>query len=178
MNIGFDLDGVFIDKPPLVPKWLIELLYKGRSKNLSYRFPSKPEQLLRKLSHRKAFRPLIKKNIDVIINRRRQNKHAFFLISARFSFLQKETENLLSSHRLKELFGETLFNTLNMQPHLFKENVLKKLAIHRYVDDDLLLLLFLAARFPRINFFWLNKKKKKTLEKNVFAIRNLSDAFK
>ncbi|OGH33524.1 MAG: hypothetical protein A3J69_01235 [Candidatus Levybacteria bacterium RIFCSPHIGHO2_02_FULL_42_12] len=178
MNIGFDLDGVFIDKPPFIPKWGIELLYRERSKSLSYRFPGKPEQLLRKLSHKRMFRPLIKKNIDVIINPKRQNKHAFFLISARFSFLQKETENLLSSHRLKELFDATWFNVSNMQPHLFKENVIKKLTIHRYVDDDLELLMFLSNCYAHIKFFWLNKKKKKVLAKNLFAIQNLSDVFR
>src|SRR3989338_3361750 len=156
MNIGFDLDGVFVNKPPFIPKWVIELLYRERSKSLSYRFPRKPEQLLRKLSHKRMFRPLIKNNKNIVINRNQKNHYAFFLISALFGFLQKETETLLRSYGLKDVFQETFLNRTNMQPHRFKENVLKKLTIHRYVDDDLELLMFLSNCYAHIKFFCLN----------------------
>ncbi|MEN9407220.1 MAG: hypothetical protein RLZZ455_436, partial [Candidatus Parcubacteria bacterium] len=62
MNIGFDLDKVLVNYPPLIPDGLIDRLYKKKIKGeLVYRFPSKPEQRIRKISHLSFLRPKIKK---------------------------------------------------------------------------------------------------------------------
>lgn len=176
MNIGFDLDKIFIDYPPFVPDWLIDKLYKKKANGeLSYRIPSKAEQILRLISHYSLFRPPIKKNIEIIEKLYRKNNNKHYLISSRFSFLKNKTKALIKRHQLDELFDGLFFNFKNEQPHLFKNHVIKKLKICLYVDDDLQLLRYLSAKNSKVKFFWLSNKETKKLENNLFAIKDLSE---
>jgi len=79
---------------------------------------------------------------------------------------------------LDKIFNDMLFNFTDQQPHIFKDRVIKKMKIDRYVDDDLPLLEFLADKNRKIKFFWLNKKHAKPLGKNLSAIKNLSEMVK
>lgn len=178
MNLGFDLDKIFIDYPPFVPQRIIDRLYKQKADGvLWYRIPSKPEQLFRLLTHYPLFRPPILENIKFMKKLSRDKNHKYYLISSRFSFLRSITETLLKKYGLSSLFNEMFFNYENKQPHLFKEEVVKKLNIHRYVDDDLPLLQFIAKRIPKTKFFWLNSKRKEAFEKNLISITHLSQIF-
>ena len=71
-----------------------------------------------------------------------------------------------------------LFNFEDQQPHLFKNAQIKKMKIDQYFDDDLPLLEFLADKNPKVKLFWLNNKQNKPMNKNLFAIKNLSEMFK
>lgn len=84
-TIAFDLDGIIIDKPPFVPKKLLELLYRGLSENgLHYRCPeSELEILIRRLSHSPVLRPPINMNIDHI-KRLKRTKTPVLLVFAIF----------------------------------------------------------------------------------------------
>lgn len=178
MNIGFDLDGIFIDKPPFIPNRLIDWLYRDKkSKTLAYRIPSAPEQMIRKVSHLTIFRPQITKNVSFIKKAYGKNKHQYYLISSRFGFLEKETEKILKKHQLINIFKEKFINFNNQQPHLFKSEVIKKLKLDCYIDDDLPLISFVAKKNPKIKFFWLNKKTK-ALSKNIFAVKSLNEIIK
>lgn len=178
MNIGFDLDGIFIDKPPLIPKEVIERLYGKKRGILAYRIPSHFEQLIRKVSHNRLLRPPIKKNIKFIKKQSKLNHHKYYLISGRFGFIQKETELILKAYGIHAVFKDKFINLSNTQPHLFKHKMLKKLNIHKFVDDDFELLKFLAKKNRKIKFFWINKKGDKQITKNLFAIDNLSKIIK
>lgn len=177
MTIGFDLDGVFIDKPPLVPKWLIERLYRSSSKTLTYRIPSKPEQVVRKLTHIPFLRPPIRKNIAHILEHQ-ELRSSFFLITSRFSFLRKETTALLKKNNLDSCFSKIIINSQDMQPHVYKHKMLRRFKIVRYVDDDLPLLMYLADRNPSVTFYYLNDIHNKNLHENIIAITDLSDIFR
>lgn len=178
MNIGFDLDGIFIDKPPFIPKSIIERLYVKDHKQLMYRIPSRFEQLVRKMAHLPMLRPPITANIKLIIEKGKHNAHRYYLVSGRFGFLQKETKAILKKNNLDKIFNTHYINNRNQQPHIFKNAMLKKLMIHRYVDDDLTLLEFLAGKNPRTIFFWLNNSESKKISKNLFSIKELSEIFR
>lgn len=176
MNLGFDFDKVFIDYPPLVPSSLIDRLYKKKSSHMvSYRIPSKPEQVFRKMTHHPLLRPIITENMMFIKALRKKNTHRHYLISSRFSFLKKRTEQLVKNHQFDKIFDGLFFNFKDEQPHIFKDKVIKKLTIHRYVDDDLKLLEYLLTKNKQTVFFWFNKKHNGFLKKNLFAITKLSD---
>lgn len=176
MNIGFDLDKVFIDYPPFIPDGLIDRLYKKKSNGeLSYRIPSKAEQVIRLISHYSILRPPIKENIEIIKKLHRKNTDKYYLISSRFNFLKNKTEALIKKHQLDKLFDGLFFNFRDEQPHFFKKAIIKKLKICLYVDDDLQLLQYLSVKNPKVKFFWLNNKESRRLENNLFAIRNLSE---
>lgn len=179
MNLGFDFDKIFIDYPPFVPHKLIDRLYKKKVNGaLAYRIPSKPEQFFRLLTHHPLFRPEIPENIKFIKKITAEKNHKHYLISSRFRFLQKRTEHLIKKHKFDEIFDGLFFNYANEQPHIFKNKIINKLSIHRYVDDDLRLLEFIISQNPAIICFWLNKVHKGLMKKNLFAITKLSDMLK
>jgi hypothetical protein len=178
MNIGFDLDKVFINFPPLVPSEIIDLIYKGKTNHkLKYRIPSRLEQMIRIVSHHPIFRTPIMENLNYIKNLALENKNKYYLISSRFSFLKNRTTDLIKRHNLDKIFNAMYFNYENKQPHQFKNGVIKKLNLDMFVDDDLQLLEYLVDENPGIKFFWLNDKINEPLKKNLFAIKHISEMF-
>lgn len=176
MNIGFDLDKIFINFPPLVPTKIIDWLYKGKPNGpLKYRIPSKIEQIIREFSHHPLFRPPIMNNINYIKSLALTSKNKHFLISSRFGFLKKRTDNLIKRYRLDKIFNAMYFNYANKQPHEFKNEIIEKLNLDMYVDDDLELLEYLTDKNPKTKFFWLNNNLNKKLSDNLFAITHLSE---
>ena len=178
MNIGFDLDKVFINYPFFLPDFVIDKAYKIIfDNNIIYRIPSKPEQFLRLLLHYPLFRQPIKKNIEFVKNISKNNAHNYFLISGRFSFLKKRTDEIIKKYGLDKVFKKIFINLRNEQPHIFKSDLMKKLQIDKYVDDDLYLLRHASKQNPKTKFFWLNEKVSMPLKRNLFAIKNISEIF-
>lgn len=176
MNIGFDLDKVFIDYPPLVPPWIIDRFYKKSSNGvLAYRIPSRPEQIIRRASHHPLLRPPIWKNILFIQEFAKNKKNKLFLISSRYNFLKDVTDRIISTYGFDDIFDDMYFNYGNKQSHIFKNFVINKLTIDRYVDDDLPLLYYLHKKNPDKQFFWLNRNKKRKITTQLFAITNLRE---
>jgi hypothetical protein len=78
-----------------------------------------------------------------------------------------------------KIFDGMYFNFQNKQPHEFKDEVLKKLNIDLYVDDDFYLLKYVADKNKKTKFFWLNPQKgKRLITPNITAISNLMDILK
>ena len=174
MNIGFDLDKVFINYPPFVPDIIFDKFYKKKSNGeLIYRIPEKPEQFLRYLIHHPFLRPPIQKNLD-FLNEFYKTKNNLFLISSRFGFLETRTNELIKRYGFDKIFKGLYFNYGNKQPHIFKNNVIKELKIQKYVDDDFDLIKYLAKENKTVTFYWLNPKENKRISVNIIAITNLS----
>lgn len=168
MIIGFDFDRVFVNYPPFVPDFLIDILYKGGSyfrkingkNNLSYRFPGKIEQQLRIFSHAPVLRHPIEKNIRALKKINKRDKCKTYLVSSRFGFLRERTENLFAKENLSQYFNGVYFNYNNLQPHKFKEQTIRRLKIDTYIDDDLDLAIYLSKRLPSLRIFWIHGGKK------------------
>lgn len=179
MNIGFDLDKVFIEYPFFLPDFVVDKTYKTVSNNtIIYRIPSKTEQFLRLLLHYPLFRQPINNNIEFVKNISKKNSDNYFLITGRFSFLKKRTNQIIKKYELDKIFKKIFINFDNEQPHIFKNNLIRQLKIYKYVDDDFFLLKYAAKQNPKTKFFWLNNKISKPIGKNLFAIKNISEMFK
>lgn len=179
MNLGFDFDKIFINYPPFVPQWLIEKIYKkNEGLNLSYRIPGRFEQKIRQLFHTQFLRSPIKENILALKDIAKTNEHQLFLVSSRFSFLRKQTETIAKAYGLSVLFKEMHFNFENIQPHEFKNKMIKLKKIKRYIDDDLPLLKFLAENNPDVIFFWLNSKIEGKIKNNLFSVKEIKEIIK
>lgn len=189
-RIGFDFDKVFVSYPPIIPDKLIDFLYKGKvallreksPKNLKleYRMPGDLEKKIRIISHSYLFRPPISKNIKSLRLINKKTNHKLFLISSRFSFLKDRTNYWLDRNKLKEEFFDIHFNYNNLQPHIFKERMIKKNKITDYVDDDLDLLVYTAQKLPDLNFYWLTDSKKsdyKNLPKNIKIVKSVREIY-
>lgn len=176
MNIGFDLDKIFINYPPLIPSWIIDKLYKEKSNGiLKYRIPGKIEQRIRQLSHTPFLRLPITQNVNYLKSLHLKNGNKLYLISSRFSFLKKQTEDLVKRNGFDKIFTVLSFNYEDKQPHLFKNKLIKQHNINIYVDDDLALLKYLSKNNPKTHFFWLNNTTQGKISTNLFAITKLSD---
>lgn len=179
MKIGFDFDKVFIDYPPLLPAIWFDKFYKQKDKDvLLYRIPSYPEQVLRKVLHLPFLRPPITENLAFLKTISGKN-HTLYLISSRFKFLEPETKRLVKKYQLATVFDKLYFNFENKQPHLFKNEIIKKLQLDLYVDDDLSLIRYVAKHNPKTTFFWLNHHTRtKPLAENIFEIKQLPEMLK
>ncbi|CAN5201375.1 hypothetical protein BH11PAT1_BH11PAT1_7010 [soil metagenome] len=177
MNIGFDLDKVFINYPPLVPGAMIEKFYKEKSNGeLLYRIPKRPEQLFRTAIHHPLLRLPIKNNLT-FLSSLPKDKHKLYLISSRFGFLRKRTEALVKKYHFDEIFHGLYFNYENKQPHLFKNEIIQALHLEMYIDDDFQLLKYVAKENKKTKFFWLTNKKPQQLTKNIVSINSLPAIF-
>ncbi len=177
MNIGFDLDRIFINTPPFVPYKIIEMFYRQKTtKDIPlYRIPSTFEQKIRLLAHHKLLRPPMRENIRYIQKNLPKKGNKYYLISSRFSFLKEKTEELVRQYRFDKIFDGIFMNIENKQPHHFKHEVIEKLSIDSFVDDDLPLLLFLAKKNLKTTFYWFNRKRAEKLSNNLFAITHISE---
>lgn len=174
-KFGFDLDGIFIRPPPCVPSWLIEWFYRDQTKKkLSYRFPGIIEQKLRQLSHLPFIRPPVEKNCHLLQQLAKDGQYQFLLISGRFGFLEGLTFAWLRKYHLENVFAKIYLNTDNLQPHQFKEKILQKVALDGYFEDDPASCLYLAAAFPKLQFYWYTDSGNKQLDlKNITTIDKL-----
>ncbi len=186
-KLGFDFDGIFANTPPYIPIKIINFLYKGnivfKKKNgvsLKYRMPGFFEQQIRIFSHNSIFRSPIKNNIQSLRLINKRGNYKLYLVSSRFGFLKSKTNTWLDKNKMKKDFHEIHFNFNNLQPHIFKEKIIKKNDITHYIDDDLDLLVYLANKFPKNNFFWLTENRNhdyKSLPKNIKIIKSLKELY-
>lgn len=178
MNFGFDLDKIFIDYPLFVPATFIDWLYKQRvNGTLCYRIPSRPEQWFRVLTHHPILRQPISKNIEFVRKKASENSDNYYLISSRFGFLRKRTNEIVKKYDFNKIFDGMFFNFANEQPHIFKKRFVERLKLDFFVDDDLPLLCFLAKDIQKTMFFWLNRRKHMPIAKNLIAITQFSQMF-
>jgi len=160
VKIGFDLDGVIVDKPPLIPKGLIEFLTKKpANSSLHFRFPkSFVEQYVRKISHFYLFRPPLRQNVD-FIKRLSTKKYEPYIISGRYSFLTSETDIWLKKRGLEDLFKAVFINLGNEQPHLFKERIIKNLGLDYFFEDDEETVAYLSQKVGKAKVFLVSQKQ-------------------
>ncbi len=176
IKIGFDFDRVFVDYPPIIPDALIEYLYKRKNGHIHYRIPGAIEKKIRIISHHPILRKPINVNIEVVKKLSKNKKVDMYIVSSRFSFLKSRTEEWNKKNKLSEIFKDTFFNYNDLQPHIFKENIIKKERIDKFIDDDFDLLLYLAPRNPNVEFYLIGSVgKNKKLPKNICEIRDLRD---
>lgn len=179
MNIGFDLDKIFVDYPPFLPSVLFDKFYKKKDNGtLLYRIPTYPEQLFRKALHAKHLRPPIKQNLE-LLKSIPKDKNKLYLISSRYKFLEGPTQNLVKRLGFNEIFDGLYFNYENKQPHIFKNEVISGLDLDYYIDDDLSLIRHVAKHNPKTTFYWLNHANiaKDIAEKNIIPITRLTEIF-
>ena len=171
--IGLDLDGVLVGLPPLTSSTIIEYLYKDqKATKLSYRFPGSVEQSVRKLTHFPFVRPPLEPNCTIL--RKIYSKYDLYLITGRYKFLENLTNTWLSKYNLTSCFKKIYINTKNEQPHLFKNQIITKLKLSAYIEDDFDSIMYLATHNVKTQFYWYTKSNTTTLNaSNVVAIDNI-----
>jgi len=176
VRIGFDLDGVIIDKPPFFPQKLIEWLVRShKNKHLAYRYPKTGlERIVRWISHHPVFRPPIRKNVELLRELSKNENYELYVVSGRYGFLDSRTKQWFRANNLNGLFRDVYINTENKQPHLFKEEIVKTLKLNYFVDDDLPLIKYLKKRLNKTQVIFveegLEKLKQEDRKKVLFVL--------
>jgi len=161
LRLGFDLDGVIVNKPPFFPKSWLECLFRGKKQDqLYYRYPkTKLEIWTRKLSHFYLLRPPLRKNIQIIKQFQQKYSCQLYVVSGRYSFLEKETQIWLKKRGLENIFTGVFVNSDNKQPHLFKEKIIKKLNLDYFFEDDPQILDYLKVKIPQTKIKFANRHR-------------------
>jgi len=137
LKVGFDLDGVILYNPARVARPILSLF-----RNIFLHKPKKqfyiPQSIIGKLFwsilHKTSFRPAsgyerIKKLVD-------ENKINAYLITGRYRVLKSDFEDWTDKLNAKSVFTEVLYNKNNKQPHEFKKQVIEKLNLDIFVEDN------------------------------------------
>jgi uncharacterized HAD superfamily protein len=181
MKIGFDLDRVLINYPPIVPALFIDWLYRNHDvkEQVSYRYPkSSFERWFRKLTHFYLLRPKMTKNVDFVVSLSQSSNHDLYLVSSRYKFLEDLTLKILNRYGLGSAFKSVNLNIKDEQPHLFKTRVIKELNLDIFIDDDLDLLKYLSNNLSKTKLVWYNPRTKLTKVGQIDVIKNLEELTK
>lgn len=148
IRVGLDLDGVIINKPPAIPKRVIEWLIRSHTNHQKkYRFPkTKLEQWVRIKSHHWKLRQPLNQNLRAVQNLAESKKYNIYFVSSRFSFLKAQTKNWFKYYFPNFDYKKVFLNRENKQPHLFKEKMIKKLKLDYYFEDDPLTIRYLRGK--------------------------------
>lgn len=168
LKIGFDLDGVIVDKPFFMPKSIIEYLYRAHNGNhkKKYRYPKyKLEIWLRQFSHHWFFRKPLKNNLEEIKTFIKDNDANAFIVSSRYNFLKNKTLAWFNYHKLNGFFQSININFSNQQPHISKEQAIKKLNLDYYFDDDPVTVDYLKTKIPQTKCLLVKNNIKEFLTK-------------
>lgn len=137
LKVGFDLDGVILYNPVRVLRPFSALASKilFNKKNTSFFIPQSPfAKFAWYLLHKSSFIPA--RGLKDLKNLVKQGKIEAHLITGRYSSLSHDFENWMKSLDASSIFTTQSHNTKNEQPHIFKQNMIKKLGLDIFVEDN------------------------------------------
>lgn len=173
IRIGLDLDGV-LAQHALGGLWIWLRKFKEKilksARFSSYYYPTNFLEKRAWIIIDDAKRPFKDKN-DFFASLAKKRGIQLYLVTGRFKFLEKLTENWLAKYRLITYFHQVLINTNDIDPDVFKAEIINDLDLDFFVDDDLELINFLKKR-TRARFYWIVPSHKKKSDNNDGRIEN------
>ena len=103
------------------------------------------------------------KGIELLQTLAKLPKYEFFLLTGRYNFTRTETYGWLEKNKLAGVFKKIYLNENNQQPHVFKKEVIQKIKLDYYVEDNLDI---------------VRDLKSKGLQTKIYWIYNISDSFR
>ena len=140
LKVGFDLDGVILQNPirsfrifakklkiikPLVFRQKVEPFYIPHSKF---------EQFLWRILHWSSWR--IDSAVAEIEKLVKRKKIKAYIITGRFSFLKPDFDFWIKKLNKNKVFAACLINNNNLQPDKFKIQMINKLKLDFFVEDN------------------------------------------
>ncbi len=141
LKVGFDLDGVILYNPVRVFRVAAKTILKPIKATLlhqekaSFYLPSSNfEKLLWRIIHMTSFK--INNGYDDLKKLSDNKNIELYLITGRYNFLKDGYLSWLKRIDAKKVFQSCYYNEKNLQPNQFKENMIKKLGLDVYVEDN------------------------------------------
>lgn len=159
LKVGFDMDGVILKNPirfirPIakIMKPVKALVFKQNRE--SFYFPSSPfEKWLFSLLHLSSF--MVDSGISEIEDLVKSNKIEAYIVSGRYSFLKGGFDYWVKKSNSKNIFKGCFQNDKDLQPNLFKANMIKKLGLDIYVEDNWDIVNKLKIQNPKVKVLWI-----------------------
>ncbi len=164
LKVGFDLDGVLLYNPSRIVRPIIYFLKKyvlKRNVDKFYYPKNKIEQLIWLFLHKTSLFP--QPGIDEIKELIKNKKIKAYVISARYEFLKKDFYYWQKKIDPDNLFSGWFFNEKNQQPYEFKAEMIKKLNLDIFVEDNWDVVRKLKIKNQKLKIFWIYN----LLDKNI-----------
>ena len=100
-----------------------------------------------------------------------------YLITARYSFLKNDLEKWLKKINLHNVFKEIHYNKNNQQPHLYKEEKIKKLNLDIFVEDNYDIVHHLNQQTTSTKIWWISNLCDQKINYK-FKFKNLKEVAK
>ncbi len=137
LKVGFDLDGVLLYNPARIVRAPV-VQFKHRffpKKEKVFYVPSTgPERFLWHIFHLSSI--FIAPGFSDIKRLRKEGLIEPYLITARYDFLKPDLKRWLRLMKAHDIFEGVYMNENNMQPHLYKEKLVKRLDLDVFVEDN------------------------------------------
>lgn|SRR3989344_1872251 len=155
VRIGLDFDGVVAYNPfriiraPI--KWFKrEVLGINR---LSFFVPKNAwQKIMWVVVHESSVFP--SQGVEMLKNRVDGLKVEFHLITGRYGFLEHNLRTWLTRNKLEKCFKSININEHGEQPHVFKEQMVGKLGLDVYIEDNLDIVMYLQ-KLKRCRVMWV-----------------------
>jgi len=167
MRVGFDLDGVILYNPirtfrPVASFFKFLKPYLFHEKSESFYFPhSSLEQFIWRQLHKTSYK--IADGFQHLHNLTSNGIVDAYLITSRYDFLKPDFDYWIKKIDAASVFKGWYYNKNNMQPNAFKQNMIKKLRLDYFVEDNWGVIQRLNGNLKKIKILWLSNM----LDKNI-----------
>lgn len=176
IRVGFDLDGVILYNPARIVRPITKFIKKQvlHQKNVTafYIPKTKLERAIWHIFHYSSI--FVAPGFDQIRKLTKAGVIEPYLVTARYSFLERDLRVWLQRLQIDSFFKGVYFNELDEQPHLYKERVIKNLKLDFFVEDNYDIVRHLEHSIPT-KIIWIYNIFDKQLTSKV-KVPNLSQA--
>lgn len=141
LRVGFDLDGVILYNPIRVLRVFAKKILKPlkssflhQKKEAFYQPKSRLEKFLWRVVHYTSFK--VNRGYGEIKKLSKNKNIKMYVVTGRYGFLKDDYEEWLKKIDAKHVFEKCYINDKNIQPNDFKEQMIKKLKLDIYVEDN------------------------------------------
>lgn len=155
IKVGFDFDGVIAYNPFRIIRAPIAYVKENvfGQKKLSFYYPtSKLQQIFWKIIHESSIFPA--KGIFLLRKLVEERNIEAHIITARYSFLDKQLYAWLERKNIRNLFKSINLNKKDEQPHLFKEKIVRERDLDIFIEDNLDIVKHLHGR-GKAKIYWI-----------------------
>lgn len=182
IRIGLDLDGV-VAQHPWGGFWVwLRKLKEGTLKSAcpsTYYYPSTFLERWAWMVIDWMKKPVFDQE-GILAKLASQDQVKLYIITSRFIFLEKLTKKWLRKHKLDDFFHRVLINTEDLEPIVFKTNIVKEHNLSFFIEDDLEVINSLKKK-TKAQFFWIvppHKNKKENRDLKVKVKKSAIEALK
>jgi uncharacterized HAD superfamily protein len=157
IRIGFDLDGVILYNPIRIVRPIIYSFKKNvcqKRINKFYIPKTKIEKTFWRIFHLSSIS--VADGFEELEKLVLSEKIEIYLITARYSFLKNDLKKWLKKINMHQIFTEVYYNKNDEQPHLYKEEKIKKLNLDIFVEDNYDIVKHLNKTVPKTKIWWIS----------------------